>query len=167
MKRCHFAACILSLATFAVLLPQLAFAQEPFKWYGIGGEITGESGEPRRWLGRLGIGEQLGVEALFAMEHISSTGIHEDNGFTRLDVGAGIIYDVAPAAAVTPYLAGRFILVMTGNGEDNTSGVVETACGVEYVIMKRLGISGELNFSFHTDPTQIFTSTRVRCYFYL
>jgi hypothetical protein len=45
--------------------------------------------------------------------------------------------------------------------------VAETACGVEYVIMKRLGISGELNFSFHTDPTQIFTSTRVRCYFYL
>jgi hypothetical protein len=167
MKRFSFAACILTIATFAVLLPQFAFAQEPFKWYGIGGEITGESGEPRRWLGRLGIGEQLGVEALFAMEHISGTGINEDNDFTRLDVGAGLIYDVAPAASVTPYLAGRFILVMTGDGESNTAGVVETACGVEYVIMKRLGISGELNFSFHTNPTQIFTSTRVRCYFYL
>jgi hypothetical protein len=167
MKRLSLATCLLTIATFAVLLPQFAAAQEPFKWYGIGGELTGESGEPRRWLGRLGLGEQLGIEALFAMEHLSGTGIHDGQDYTRLDVGGGVIYDVAPLAEVTPYFAGRFILVMTGNSTDNTSGVVEAACGVEYVIMKRLGLSGELNFSFHTDPTQIFTSTRVRCYFYL
>jgi hypothetical protein len=167
VKRLSFASIILAIAAFAVLAPHMVFAQEPFKWYGIGGEITSESGEPRRWLGRVGISEQLGVEALFAMEHLSGTGVHEDNDYTRLDVGAGLIYDVAPTASITPYFAGRFILVMTGDDTDNTSGVVETACGVEYVIMKRLGLSGELNFNFRTDPTQIFTSTRIRCFFYL
>jgi hypothetical protein len=56
---------------------------------------------------------------------------------------------------------------MTGNGESETAGTVEAATGVEYVILKRLGLSGELNFSFGTNPTKVLTTTRVRFYFYL
>jgi hypothetical protein len=167
MKKRSLVTCLIAVAALAVIAPRLASAEEPFKWYGIGGEITTHSDEPRRWLGRLGLGEQLGIEALFAMQHLSDDSNHLDNDYTRLDIGAGVIYDVAPFAVLTPYFAGRFILVMTSNGDDDTSGLVEAACGVEYVVMKRLGISGELNFNFRTDPTQIFTSTRVRCYFYM
>jgi hypothetical protein len=166
MYRRPLATCILTIAALAVFWPQFANADEPFRWYGIGGELTSDSGQPRRWLGQMGINEQIGVEALFAMQHLSDDNTHADNDFTRLDVGAGLIYDVAPFAAITPYFAGRFILVITGNGEGNASGVVEAACGAEYVVMKHLGLAGELNFNFHTDPAEIFTSTRVRCYFY-
>jgi hypothetical protein len=77
-----------------------------------------------------------------------------------------VIYDIVPGATISPYRAGRFILTMTGNGESETSGTFEAASGVEYVIMKRLGVSGELNFSFHTDPTQVITSTVIRFHFY-
>ena len=159
--------CLLAIAALAVISPRLFAADEPFKWYGIGGEITTHSEEPRRWLGRLGLGEQLGIEALFAMQHLSDNSDHADNDYTRLDIGGGVIYDVAPFATITPYFAGRFTLVMTSNGQDDTSGMVEAACGVEYIMAKRVGLSGELNFNFNTDPTRIFTSTRVRCYFYL
>ena len=41
------------------------------------------------------------------------------------------------------------------------------AGGAEYVIMRRLGISGELNFNFGTNPTKVMTTTVVRFYFYL
>jgi hypothetical protein len=146
--------------------PQYGFAEdgEHIKWYGLGGELTG----PKRWLGRIGISEYLGTEVIFGMEHIS----HDcpagktDCDSTKLDVGVGVIYDFVPAARISPYLAGRFILTMTGNGDSETSGTIEAASGVEYVIMKRIGLNGELNFSFHTDPTQVKTSTIVRFYFY-
>ena len=68
---------------------------------------------------------------------------------------------------LTPYIAGRFILTMLGNGDSETSGTVEAAGGVEYVIMKRLGISSELNFNFGTNPSKVMTTTRVRFHFYL
>ena len=65
MKTFSTATCIFAITTFAVLLPQFSYAApaEPFKWYGLGGELTGESNEPRRWLGRLGISEDLGSRA--------------------------------------------------------------------------------------------------------
>jgi hypothetical protein len=157
------------LVVFAVIaiLSQLSFAAEDeyIKWYGVGGELN----DPRRWLGRVGVSEYLAVETLFAMEHISGDC---DQGkaecdFTRLDVGVGLIYDIVPNSKISPYLAGRFILRMTGNGESETSGTIESAGGVEYVIMKRLGLSGELNFRFHTDPTEVITTTIIRFYFYL
>jgi hypothetical protein len=56
---------------------------------------------------------------------------------------------------------------MLGNGTSQTSGTVEAAGGVEYVIMRRLGISGELNFSFGTNPSKVMTTTVMRFYFYL
>lgn len=173
MKTFSTATCIFAITTFAVLLPQFSYAApaEPFKWYGLGGELTGESNEPRRWLGRLGISEDLGLEGIFAMQHRSrecGAASEGDCDLSRLDFGAGVIYDVAPSAAITPYFAGRLIVTWTGEDghHDDTSATAETACGAEYVIMKRLGISGELNFRFHTDPTEIVTSTRVRAYFY-
>jgi hypothetical protein len=148
-------------------LTQVAIAQDGdhVKWYGVGGEVT----DPHHWLGRVGITEALGAEIIFGMEHISMDcpGGEGDCDQTSLDVGAGLIYDLVPSSQITPYLGGRFILSMTGNGESETSGTVEAASGVEYVIMKRLGLSGELNFSFGTDPTHILTTTRVRFYFYL
>ena len=168
MKRFSVTACLFAVAAFAVLLPQFSYGapDEPFKWYGLGGELTGNPSEPRRWLGRLGITNQIGGEAIFAMEHSSYTCEGHDCDRTRVDIGAGVIYDVAPAAMISPYFAGRFILTMIGNSEDETSGTVEGAYGIEYVIAKRLGLSGELNFSVRTDPSQILTSTRVRFYFY-
>ena len=170
MTRFSLATFVLTVCAVAVMLPQLAAAapDEPFRWYGLGGEITSESGNPRRWLGRVGVTEQIGAEIVFAMAHRSSD--DESCEITRLDFGGGVIYDVAPSAPVTPYFAGRMILNIAGvdcNSHHNeTAGTVEIACGAEYVIMKRLGLSGELNFSFETDPTAVFTSTRVRAYFY-
>jgi hypothetical protein len=138
---------------------------EHIKWYGVGGELD----DPHHWFGRLGVTENLGAEIVFGMEHISKDCEHGegDCDVTQLDVGAGFIYDFVPASQVTPYMAGRFILSMIGNGESETSGTVEAAGGIEYVILKRIGLSGELNFSFSTDPTHVLTTTRVRFYFYL
>jgi hypothetical protein len=158
---------LIIICLFLTALTQAAAAQDEgdIKWYGIGGELN----EPHHWLGRVGVTENLGVEIIFGMEHISMD-CAEGTGncdHTNLDVGAGFIYDLVPTGRITPYLGGRFILSMIGNGESETSGTVEAAGGVEYVIMKRIGISGELNFSFATDPTHILTTTRVRCYFYL
>jgi hypothetical protein len=168
MKRSSLVSWLLAVIATAVLLPQLASAGmgEPFRWYGIGGEMTSDSGQPKRWLGRIGVSDQMGVEVLFAMQHTSCGIAGQDCDLTRVDIGGGVIYDVAPAAELTPYLAGRFILTMAGDGESETSGTIEAACGVEYVIIKRFGISGELNFSVHTDPSQVLTGTRVRLYFY-
>jgi hypothetical protein len=138
---------------------------ENFKWYGVGGELD----DPHHWLGRLGVTQNLGAEIIFGMEHISQDCEHGDGDcdVTQLDVGAGLIYDFTPAGRMTPYMAGRFILSMIGDGDSETSGTVEAAGGVEYVIMKRIGLSGELNFTFSTDPTHVLTTTRVRFYFYL
>jgi hypothetical protein len=168
MKRCSLAASLFAVAVLATALPQMVWAtpDEPFKWYGVGGEITSDSGQPRRWLGRIGISDQMGAEVLFAMQHTSADCGQTDCDATRIDIGAGLIYDVAPAAAITPYCAGRFILTSVGDGESNTSGTIELAGGVEYVIMKRLGISGELDFTVRTDPSEIGTTTRVKFYFY-
>ncbi len=140
-------------------------AQEYYKWYGIGGELNGE----RRWLGRIGISENFGTEVIFSMEHISQDcpGGKGDCDYTSLDIGLGAIYDVAPFSNVSPYLAGRFILTMTGDGDSETSGTIEAAGGVEYLILKRIGLRGELNFSFHTEPTQVRTTTLIGFLFYL
>lgn len=139
-------------------------AQEYVKWYGIGGELNG----PRRWLGRIGISESFGAEVIFSMEHISQDcGAKTDCDFTSLDIGLGGIYDVAPSSKVSPYLAARFILTMTGDGESQTSGTIEAAGGVEYLILKRIGLRGELNFSFHTEPTRVGTTTLISFLFYL
>jgi hypothetical protein len=152
-----------------LILPHMSAAAEDdhIKWYGFGGELT----DPHRWFGRIGITEDLGAEIIFAMKHESDEcgdqDQHKDCDFTRLDVGAGFVYDFAPANIITPYVAGRFILTMTDNSDSETSGTVEAAGGVEYVIMKRLGLSGELNFSFGTNPTRVMTTTRVRFCFYL
>lgn len=170
MKRFWISSLFLGAGALAMLAPLVAHAtpEEPFRWYGVGGEITTTADEPRRWLGRIGVTEEIGAEVLFAMQHTSGDckGTSTDCDYTRIDVGAGMIYDVAPISQITPYFASRFILSMTGNGEDQTSGIIEAAGGVEYTIIKRLGVSGELNFSVRTDPTQVLTSTRVRFYFY-
>jgi hypothetical protein len=168
MSKSVLAGCLVA-AVLVTALPQIAWTGEPFRWYGIGGELTGDSGQARRWLGRVGMSDQLGAEVLFAMRHTSDgcSGQANDCDFTRIDIGAGVIYDVAPSAEVTPYLAGRFILTSIGNGDSETSGTIEAAGGVEYVIMKRLGISAELDFSVRTDPSEVVTATRVRFYFYL
>jgi len=154
------------LATFVLLLlvPQLTMGAEDehIKWYGLGGELNG----PKRWLGRIGISEYLGAEVIFAMEHTSAKCGMVDCDSTRLDVGVGAIYDLLPGSKMSPYLGARFILSMMGDGDSETSGTIEAASGVEYVIVKRIGVSGELNFRFQTDPTHVVTSTRVRVYFY-
>ncbi len=159
-------------AVAAMSHPALGQEDNMVKWYGIGGQIT----KPYRWLGRLGITGDLGAEIIFGMEHLSDgCSGDKDNGssddkdcdFTKLDIGAGFIYDFVPESPLTPYVAGRFILTMIGNGSSDTSGTVETALGAEYVIMRRLGLSGELNFSFGTSPSRIRTTTLVRAYFYL
>lgn len=166
--------CVLSLTLIAVAamtLPAIAQESDFVKWYGIGGQIT----KPYRWLGRLGITEDLGAEIVFGIEHRSDECSRDDNSnngdndcdFTRLDIGAGFIYDFVPDSPLTPYVAGRFILTMLGDGTSDTSGTVEAATGAEYVIMKRLGLSGELNFSVGTNPSTVKTSTVVRAYFYL
>jgi hypothetical protein len=165
-----------ALAEITALTPVTAFApqracagpDEPFRWYGIGGELTTTFDEPRRWLGRIGLTEDVGAEILFAMQHTSGEcrGEGADCDYTRIDVGTGVIYDVAPGALLTPYLAGRFVLSTIADGDDQTLGIIEAAGGVEYAAMKRVGLSAELNFSMRTDPTQVLTSTRVRFYFY-
>ena len=158
---------LISVCVLLLALTLASSAQEDghIRWYGVGGELDA----PHHWFGRIGITENLGAEIIFGMEHISLDCEHGDGDCdeTKLDVGTGFIYDFVPSGQITPYLAGRFILSMIGNGESETSGTVEAAGGVEYVIMRRIGLSGELNFSFGTDPTHILTTTRVRFYFYL
>jgi hypothetical protein len=161
MKRCYT---ILTLSALLVFCAGTARAadEEAVKWYGVGGEISGS----HRWLGRIGINEYLGTEVIFAMNHMSYDCPGGDCDSTTLDVGAGVIYEVLPGATISPYLAGRFILTMTGNGESENSGTVEAAAGVEYLIMRRLGLSGELNFNFRTDPTRVGTTTVLRFHLY-
>jgi hypothetical protein len=166
MKRITVVKTVLAALILMLALPQVSLGAEDdyIKWYGLGGELNG----PMRWFGRIGINEYLGAEVIFAMEHISldcEDGIG-DCSSTSLDVGAGAIYELVPGAKIAPYLAGRFILTMRGNGDSETSGTVEAAGGVEYLLMQRLGVSGELNFSFRTDPTHVATGTRIRFYFY-
>lgn len=166
MKCVNAFSAVIAIAVIMLITPQICSAQEGehIKWYGLGGELTG----PHRWLGRIGINEYLGTEVIFGLEHTSHDcpGSRTDCDSTTLDVGVGVIYDLVPSARISPYLAGRFILTMTGNGESDTAGTIEAASGVEYIVMKRIGLSGELNFSFHTDPTKVKTSTVVRFYFY-
>jgi hypothetical protein len=169
MSRMHGIGLLLvtTLALVAISCQVQAQEGDFVKWYGFGGQIT----EPHRWLGRLGISENLGTEIIFGIEHRSDDCDHEssdnDCDFTKLDIGAGFIYDFVPSSNLTPYVAGRFIMTMLGDGSSETSGTVEAAGGVEYVIMRRLGISGELNFNFGTDPSTAMTTTVVRFYFYL
>lgn len=170
MRRLAVTSCILTVAAvaaMALLVPRASAAspEEPFKWYGLGGELTAESGCPRHWLGRIGMDDQLGAEILFALWHTDGTGLSHD--VTRVDIGGGLIYDLAPTAVVTPYGAARFILNITDADDADTGATAEAACGAEYSIARRLGLSGELNFSLRTDPSEIITSTRVRFYFYL
>jgi hypothetical protein len=157
---------VLAAVVFTLIVPQICLGagDEHIKWYGLGGELTG----PKRWFGRVGINEFVGAEVVFGMEHISvdCKDTRGDCDSTKLDVGIGVIYDFVPGAKISPFLAGRFILTMSGDGDSETSGTIEAASGVEYVIMKRIGICGELNFSFRTDPTHVNTSTIVRFYFY-
>jgi hypothetical protein len=156
MKRTSMIVGGLLVATALFLIPLATQAQdEPFKWYGIGGELNG----PRRWFARIGVTQSMGAEVIFAMDYRSG-------GISELDVGVGAIYDYAPTSQVSPYVAGRFILHMEGNGESKTSGRVEAAGGVEYVIMERIGVSGEINFNFSTDPSRVMTTTLMKFYFY-
>jgi len=168
MKHPSVPSCLLFAATLVVLVTQVGWAaDEPFKWYGVGGDLTSVSNEPRRWLARIGMSDDLGAEILFSLQHIEEDcGTLADCDFTRVDIGAGFIYDLVPSASLTPYFAGRFILSMADNSHEDNSGIIEAAGGVEYVIAKRVGISAELNFSIQTEPTTILTSTRMRFYFY-
>ncbi|MGD9401523.1 MAG: hypothetical protein PVF95_04535 [bacterium] len=145
------------LAALFLLLPQAAGAQqEPFKWYGVGGEVNGS----RRWLGRIGITENVGAEVLFGLNW-------ESEGHSDYTVGAGVIYDYAPTSEITPYTMCRIIANRWDNDESKTSLGFEVGGGVEYVIKRRIGLSAELNFNFSFDPSRIMTTTLLRAYFYL
>ncbi len=136
---------------------------EVVKWYGVGGELNG----PTRWLGRIGLNEYLGVEVVFSMLHEThETADKKSTTVSRIEIGPGIIYDVVPGQSISPYLAGRFILILEGNDKSDVSGGIEACGGVEYLILKRIGISGELNFRFQTEPSTVYTTTLVRFYFY-
>lgn len=145
------------LAILSLFLTQVAAAQEePFKWYGVGGEVNGG----RRWLGRIGIVKNLGAELLL--------GLHwESEGHSDYTAGAGVIYDYAPTSEITPFTMCRLIANRRDNAESKTSLGFEVGGGVEYVIRKRIGLSAELNFNFSFDPSRITTTTLLRAYFYL
>lgn len=157
MKRTRILTIGLLLVTLAFLLPASTEAQdEPFKWYGIGGELNGS----RRWLGRIGITKSVGAELLF--------GVDWKSGDSKIfDFGAGVVYDYAPTGEITPYTMCRFIFHIEDNGEYKTNGQVEAGGGVEYVIKRRVGISAELNFMLSFDPSRVVTTTLLRAYFYL
>jgi len=157
MNRTRITGLCLLVAAIALAIPSYARAQaEPFKWYGIGGELNGD----RRWLGRIGITKHLGAEVVLGIDYDSEAD-------SRYDLGAGVVYDYAPTSEITPFTVARFILNVTDTGETKTAGIVEAGGGVEYVIKERIGVSGELNFAFHLDPSRIVTSTLLRFYFYL
>jgi hypothetical protein len=157
MKRTRIFGIGLLLVTLAFLIPSSSEAQdEPFKWYGIGGELNGS----RRWLGRIGITQHVGAEVLFGIDW-------ESEGSSDYSLGAGVIYDYAPTAEITPFTMCRFILRRVDNCVSKTSMQLEAGGGVEYVIKKRIGISAELNFNFSFDPARVMTTTLLRVYFYL
>ena len=166
MMRIAVVKTVLAALILLLALTQVSLCAEDdfIKWYGLGGELNG----PMRWFGRIGITEYLGAEVIFSMEHLSldCEDGKGDCSYTALDVGTGAVYELVPGAKISPYLAGRFILTMIGNGDSETSGTVEAAGGVEYLLMKRLGLSGELNFKFSTNPTHVATATLIRFYFY-
>jgi opacity protein-like surface antigen len=145
------------IAALFLLFTQAAAAQEePFKWYGVGGEFNGS----RRWLGRIGITESVGAEMLL--------GLHwESEGHSDYTAGAGVIYDYSPTSEITPFTMCRVIVNRWDNDESKTSLGFEVGGGVEYVIKKRIGLSAELNFNFSFDPSRITTTTLLRAYFYL
>lgn len=157
MNRTRILGIGLLLATLAFIIPSGAQAEEePFKWYGVGGELTGA----RRWMGRIGVTKHVGAELLFGIDW-------ESEANSDYSLGAGVIYDYAPTAEITPYTMCRFILRRVDNGVSKTSIQLEAGGGVEYVIKQRVGISAELNFNFSFDPARIMTTTLVRAYFYL
>jgi opacity protein-like surface antigen len=147
------------IATLALIIPVAATAQtedEPYKWYGIGGELNGSN----RWLGRIGITKNLGAEVLLGLDW-------ESDSNSDYTLGAGVIYDYAPTSDITPFTMCRVLAHRRDNGESKTSLGFEVGGGVEYVIKKRIGISAELNFNFSFDPSRIMTTTLLRAYFYL
>jgi hypothetical protein len=157
MNRPRILGMALLLVTLASVIPSTARTQdEPFKWYGVGGEFNGA----RRWLGRFGITENVGAEAIFGVDWRSG-------GPKFFDLGAGVIYDYAPTAEISPYAMCRFILHIEDNGEYDSDGRIEVGGGAEYIFIKRIGISAELNFGIGLDPSRVMTTTLVRAYFYL
>jgi hypothetical protein len=157
MKRTRILGLGLLLIALTLVIPSQPKAEEePFKWYGIGGELTG----PRRWFGRIGITKNVGAEVLFGVNW-------ETDANSDYSLGAGVIYDYAPTAEVTPFTICRFVLRRVDNGTSKTSIQLEAGGGAEYVIKKRVGISAELNFNFSFDPARVMTTTLVRAYFYL
>jgi opacity protein-like surface antigen len=158
MKRTRVFGTAMLLITLAFIIPSSSQAEEaePFKWYGVGGELNGM----KRWMGRLGITQHVGAEMLFGIDW-------ESDANSDYSLGAGVIYDYAPTAEITPYTMCRFILRRVDNGNSKTSIQLEAGGGVEYVIKKRVGISAELNFNFSFDPARMMTTTLLRAYFYL
>jgi len=145
------------LAVLLLLLAQAAVAQEePFKWYGVGGEVNGA----RRWLLRIGIAKNVGAEFLGGLNW-------ESGGHSDYTAGAGVIYDYSPTSEITPFTMCRAIVNRWKDGESKTSLGFEVGGGVEYVIRTRIGLSAELNFNFSFDPSRITTTTLLRAYFYL
>ncbi|MGQ9603259.1 MAG: hypothetical protein ACUVUU_03525 [bacterium] len=132
------------------------------KWFGIGGEITGE----KRWLGRFGLTPSTGIEAIFALSHESIESMGFESNYTRVCFGAGLIHDFNAQSSLTPYIAGRFMLNVVSIEDTDTSVIIEAAGGLEYLLLKRVGIRGELDFTLGTDPTTVTTSTRVSALFY-
>ncbi len=157
MKRSAILALGLMLIVPALLLPPAVKAQdEPFKWYGIGGELNGSN----RWLGRFGITSKVGAEVLVGLDW-------ESDGWSDYSLGAGVIYDYAPTSDVTPFTMCRLVVRRHGDGETKTSLGLEVGGGAEYVIRKRIGLSAELNFNLGFNPSRVMTTTLVRAYFYL
>jgi opacity protein-like surface antigen len=159
MKRSRILAAGMLIATLALLVPPSALAQteqDPYKWYGIGGELNGSN----RWLARIGITKHVGAEVLFGLAWESDA----DSDYT---LGAGVVYDYAPTSDITPFTMCRVLARRWDNGESKTSLGFEVGGGVEYVIKKRIGLSAELNFNFSFDPSRIMTTTLLRAYFYL
>lgn len=157
MNRTRILGIAMLLAVIAFLIPASTRAEvEPFKWYGIGGELNGS----RRWLGRIGITKSFGAEVAVGMDW-------ESGGSSFIELGAGVIYDYAPTSDITPFTMCRFILHRIDNGESKSRGRIEVGGGVEYIIKQRIGISAELNFGVSLDPSRVMTTTLLRAYFYL
>lgn len=154
---------ILLALVLVVIMANLAVAKETSgKWFGIGGEVT----QPKRWLGRFGLSPSTGIEAIFSLSHGSVEVMGFESDFTSVCFGGGLIHDFNAQSSLTPYLAGRLMIEIVSNGDSETSLVIEAAGGLEYLVLKRLGIRGELDFSLGTDPTTVTTSTRVSALFY-
>jgi len=170
---------VILLLCVLITLPALASAQTYGDGLGIGGILL-PSGSGTL-LGKMRLGDALGIEAMIGLSTFSDDG----NSSSDFELGIGALLHQNAGSQIQPYFGGRFTIQNTSSdydvdfeiptradtrgddGDSHTTFGLIGVVGAEYFVTKKVSLEGEIGLGLHFGSFSMSTNTTLGAFLYL